>query len=101
VKERRPALDFEQAEDYFSGKIWSGKRAKELGLVDAHGDLYSVIQEKYGKDTKLVMMEKNGSLVSSIRKMIGIESTIDTFAVSFAKSIVANVYKQSAYSSFV
>jgi signal peptide peptidase SppA len=96
VKERRPVLDFDKAEDYFTGKIWSGKRAKELGLVDAHGDLYSVIQEKYGKDTKLVMMKKEESVMSSVRKMLGIES----FALSFAKGLVSSVYKQSSYSRF-
>ena len=96
VKERRPALDFDKAEDYFTGKIWSGKRAKELGLVDEHGELYSVIKEKYGKDTKVVMMKKEESLMSSVRKMLGIESAIHTFATS----LVSNVYKQSTYSRF-
>jgi len=34
--------------DLFTGKFWTGRRAVELGLVDAVGDLRSVIKKRYG-----------------------------------------------------
>lgn len=37
----------------FSGEFWTGNRAKELGLVDAIGDLRGVLREKYGEDVRL------------------------------------------------
>ena len=34
----------------FSGEFWSGKKAKELGLVDEIGNANQVLREKFGKD---------------------------------------------------
>lgn len=34
--------------DLFTGKFWTGRSAVQLGLVDAIGDLRSVIKERYG-----------------------------------------------------
>jgi serine protease SohB len=34
----------------FSGEYWSGRRALELGLVDAVGDLRSTLRERFGAD---------------------------------------------------
>ena len=40
----------------FSGEFWTGRRARELGLVDGLGDLRTVMREKFGDkvDLKLV-----------------------------------------------
>ena len=32
----------------FSGEYWTGTRGLELGLVDAIGDLRTVLRERYG-----------------------------------------------------
>jgi len=34
--------------DLYSGKFWTGRTAVQLGLVDAVGDLRSVLKERYG-----------------------------------------------------
>ncbi|WP_417685321.1 S49 family peptidase [Roseibium sp.] len=38
--------------DLFSGKFWTGRSARDLGLVDALGDLRSTLKDRYGKETE-------------------------------------------------
>ncbi len=38
--------------DLFSGKFWTGRTAVQLGLVDAIGDVRSVLKERYGDKTE-------------------------------------------------
>ncbi|MEO0545675.1 MAG: S49 family peptidase [Pseudomonadota bacterium] len=49
-------------EDMFTGLFWTGGRGKDLGLVDAIGDLRGTLKAKYGKDTKLRLIEKRQGL---------------------------------------
>ncbi len=48
VKSRRGAKLNGPEKDLFSGEYWTGRRALELGLVDAVGDLRSVLRERFG-----------------------------------------------------
>lgn len=63
VKERRGARLSDDPE-LFTGLFWSGGRARELGLVDAIGDMRSVLKSRYGPDTKL-------RLISAPRGLFG------------------------------
>lgn len=38
----------------FSGAVFTSKRALELGLIDAVGDIYSVLEGKFGPDFQLL-----------------------------------------------
>ena len=59
VKSRR-AGKLAAQDDLFSGAYWTGRRALELGLVDAIGDLRSVLHERFGDKvvTPLVSAER-------------------------------------------
>jgi serine protease SohB len=59
VKSRRAKLNGDESE-LFSGAYWTGRRALELGLVDAIGDLRSVLRERFGEKvvTPLVPAER-------------------------------------------
>jgi serine protease SohB len=48
VKSRRSGKLNGSEGDLFSGEYWVGKRARELGLVDAIGDLRAVLRERFG-----------------------------------------------------
>jgi serine protease SohB len=48
VKSRRAGKLAGAEDDLFSGAYWTGRRALELGLVDAIGDLRSVLRERFG-----------------------------------------------------
>ena len=43
----------------FNAGIWSGRKAKELGLVDEIGDYYNTMKKKFGKDVKFKDFSKN------------------------------------------
>ena len=47
--------------ELFTGEYWSGRRALELGLIDAIGDLRSVLRERFGDKvlTPLVSAERS------------------------------------------
>lgn len=52
VKERR-ANRLKDDPDLFTGLFWTGKKGLELGLVDALGDMRSVLKGRYGSKTRL------------------------------------------------
>ncbi len=39
--------------DLFTGRFWAGEKARELGLIDAVGDMRSFIHARYGKKAEL------------------------------------------------
>lgn len=49
VRERRGDRLPDDPESLFTGDIWSGKAAVEVGLVDGIGDLRAVMREKFGE----------------------------------------------------
>ncbi len=60
VKSRRAGKLAGPQDELFSGAYWTGRRALELGLVDAIGDLRSVLRERFGDEvvTHLVSAER-------------------------------------------
>jgi serine protease SohB len=60
VKSRRAGKLAGAEDDLFSGAYWTGRRALELGLVDAIGDLRSTLRERFGDKlvTPLVSAER-------------------------------------------
>jgi signal peptide peptidase SppA len=74
VKTARAEKLTKDDEYLFSGEFWSGKQAKELGLIDNFGDMYSVLRERFGKDVKFKKFAKDRSW---FRKKFGIENFID------------------------
>ena len=39
--------------DLFSGKVWTGRQAVELGLADGLGEMRQVVRERFGKRVRL------------------------------------------------
>ena len=60
VKSRRGDKLRGPESDLFSGEYWTGKRALDLGLVDAIGDLRSTLRERFGDKvlTPLISAER-------------------------------------------
>jgi len=60
VKSRRAGKLSGAEDELFSGAYWTGRRALELGLVDAIGDLRGVLRERFGDKlvTPLVTAER-------------------------------------------
>jgi serine protease SohB len=76
VKSRRGGKLSGPENDLFSGEYWTGRRALELGLVDAIGDLRSVLRERFGDKvvTPLVSAERGwfGRRVPGVGGLIGL-----------------------------
>ena len=48
--------------DIFTGKFWTGAKGVELGLADGVGHMSTVLKERYGKDTKLKLVQQKRGL---------------------------------------
>lgn len=53
VRERRGARLKADDDALFSGEVWSGRRALELGLIDGLGDMRSVMRARFGDKVQL------------------------------------------------
>ena len=65
VEESRAAkLKKDSGVELFSGEFWSGKKAKELGLVDGLGNADQILKEKFGEDVEIKKFEKSKGWLS-------------------------------------
>jgi signal peptide peptidase SppA len=55
VRERR-GTKLSDDPDLFTGLFWTARRGLELGLVDALGDMRSVLRQRYGEKTRLQLV---------------------------------------------
>ena len=53
VRERRGARLAAPEDELFGGEFWTGRKARELGLIDGLGDLRTVMREKFGDHVRL------------------------------------------------
>ena len=63
IKKRRGKRIKAPDDKIFNAGIWSGRQAKNLGLVDDIGDYYSVMKKKLGKDVKFKDFSKKQSWI--------------------------------------
>lgn len=64
VKERRSER-LKDDDDLFTGEVWTGARAKELGIVDGVGSLRSVITERF-PDSEVTVAEAKRPLLARL-----------------------------------
>jgi serine protease SohB len=70
VKSRRGAKLQGPENDLFSGEYWTGKRAMELGLVDAIGDLRGTLRERFGDKVVTPMITAERGFLG--RRILGV-----------------------------
>ena len=56
---RKEKLNKSSGSELFSGEFWSGRKAKELGLVDDLGNADQVLKKKFGDDVIIKKFEKS------------------------------------------
>jgi protease-4 len=85
VKQGRGERLSQQA-DLFSGLIWTGEKAIELGLVDDYGTTNSVARDVIKAET-IVNFTPRGNLIDRIAERIGavISQQLETYFVSKIK----------------
>ena len=67
----------------FSGLFWSGKQAKEIGLIDDIGDMYTVFDKKFGTDIKYIYFGPKKGVMQKILSSL----SLDNFADALIESI--------------
>lgn len=85
---REGKLKIEDTE-LFSGAIWSGRQALEIGLVDKIGDLYSEMQERFGLEVEINIVNQEKSW---FKKKLGL--TLDFLVQNLTNSIMNFVSKK-------
>ena len=63
-KSRSKKLKKDLGIELFSGEFWSGRKAKDLGLVDGIGNANQILREKFGEDVVIKKFEKSKSWLS-------------------------------------
>ena len=58
-KSRSTKLKKDTGIELFSGEFWSGRKSKELGLVDGIGNADQILREKFGEDVVVKKFEKS------------------------------------------
>jgi serine protease SohB len=100
VKERRGAKLDSRETALFSGAYWTGQRGRELGLVDAVGDLRTVLRERYGKKLRTPLIAERGLALFG-RRAPGV-SELGWLAngSSFADDMVATLEARALWSRY-
>lgn len=88
VKNRRGEKIAEPSEPLFEGDVWTGQKAKDLGLVDGLGNIRDVLVERYGEDVVLPVV--NGPK-RGWRRLLGMEAEPDVGWVRATDRLMANV----------
>jgi signal peptide peptidase SppA len=84
----------------FSGEYWTGSRARELGLVDAVGDLRGALRERYGEKVKMPLVVERGLFG---RRALGVRgSRPDEWwnGASFAEDIVSALEARALWARY-
>ena len=79
VVEKSRSLKLKKSEvELFSGEFWSGRKAKDLGLIDEIGNANQVLREKFGEDVVIKKFEKSRSWLS--KKLSSSNDHVDQLA---------------------
>jgi serine protease SohB len=97
VKSRRGAKLNGPETDLFSGEYWTGRRALELGLVDAIGDLRGVLRERFGDKVVTPLVAAERGLLG--RRVFGVGRTGPTPA-SFAEDVISTLEARALWARY-
>ncbi|HHS82342.1 MAG TPA: S49 family peptidase [Devosia sp.] len=80
----------------FTGEWWPALRGVELGLVDAIGDMYTVLRERFGEDVKLKHITPRKPFFSPPR--IGLDTAM--LSASLPTDMISALEERSLWSRF-
>ena len=74
-KSRQSKLKKDSGIELFSGEFWSGRKAKELGLIDGIGTSDQILKEKFGDNIVIKKFEKSKGWLA--KKLSSTDNHID------------------------
>ena len=80
----------------FNAGVWSGTKAKELGLIDGLGDYYNVMKSIFGEDIKF----KDFSKKTSWFKQKFLSNSNVSNADHYVESIIQNIEERIIWSKY-
>jgi serine protease SohB len=99
VKARRGARLDSRESALFSGEYWTGQRGLGLGLIDAVGDVRSVLRQRYGDKVLTPLIAERRSLLS--RKLPGVGSIERLLGgPTIAEDLVATLEARALWSRY-
>ena len=84
-KSRSTKINKDSGIELFSGEFWSGRKAKELGLIDGIGNADQILREKFGEDVIIKKFEKTKGWLS--RKLSSESNTDQVISILEERSI--------------
>jgi len=97
VKSRRGGKLAGAETDLFSGEYWTGRRALELGLVDAIGDLRGVLRERFGGKVVTPLVTAERGLLG--RRVFGVGRT-GLMPASFAEDVISTLEARALWARY-
>jgi len=100
VRERRGSKLDGRETALFTGEFWTGSRARELGLVDAVGELRGVLRERYGEKVRTPLIAERGWLS---RRTPGVGGTMFeqlTNRSGFAEDVISALETRALWSRY-
>jgi serine protease SohB len=99
VKARRGARLDSRESALFSGEYWTGQRGLGLGLIDAVGDVRSVLRQRYGDKVLTPLVAERRSLLS--RRLPGVGSIERLLSgPTLAEDLVATLEARALWSRY-
>lgn len=92
VKSRRGSKLNGRDDELFEGRFWLGSVALDMGLIDAIGDIRSVLREKFGPDIRLTDMNPDKKFFTLPKSLLKADTWVD--------DIIGAVEDRSLWSRF-
>lgn len=86
-------------DELFSGAFWTGGKARELGLVDALGDLRSVMRDRFGDKVVFARFGTRRSMLTLLRGAGG-AAMADNIGGSMIERAIVAVEERALWSRF-
>lgn len=99
VRRRRGSKLKGEESELFSGAVWTGTKALELGIVDGLGELLTVMRERYGEDVRLRRYGPRLSFWQRLRRG-NARARLDGEAPSLAHGLIAAVEERLLWNRF-
>jgi len=87
-------------DNLFTGEFWTGKRALDLGLVDAIGDLRTVCRDRFGEKVRLVVVGEKRGLLKRGFGLVGAETYTSSWGFDLGAGALASVEERALWSRF-
>jgi serine protease SohB len=100
VKARRGAKLDSRETALFSGEYWTGQKGRELGLVDAIGDLRGVLHERFGDKVRTPLIAERGFFGRSKPGVMGAGLTSLSGSPNLAEDVVSTLEARALWARY-